>query len=148
MGLDRNFATIQPYVPGTGKSACVPPAAQHHLVWGVYPGMLSSDTTQHLVCSGGCVVAHFLAWLSAGGWRGFPCRSQSPSHLCTSTHMLPATQEEEYAPCPSQRHNITPDFSRPKSMLPSRRDAMRDTGHSSRNKVGEREKQHMGLWSG
>ena len=42
--------------------------------------------------AGGCVSASLLAWLSAGGWRGFPCRPQTPSHLCTSRHMLPATQ--------------------------------------------------------
>lgn len=50
--------------------------------------------------------------------------------------MLPATQQAEHAPCPSQRHSTTPNFSRSKIMLPPRRDAMGDPGHSSRNKLG------------
>lgn len=63
-----------------------------------------------------CVAKKTLVWLF---WpfsglvkcEGFPCRSESPTHLCTSLHIALVTQQAEYAPYPSQRHSITPNSS-------------------------------------
>lgn len=140
MGLGRNFTTIRPYMPGTRKPARV--CLQLHIIIlsVVFIQGYSAQTQRSTwFAVGDCGLAHFLAWLSAGRWRGFPCRSRSPSHLCTSRHMLLATQQAEYAPCPSPRHSITPNFSLSKSMLLPRRDAMGSPGHSSRNKLGGKE---------
>lgn len=105
------------------QSTCL----QLHIIilFGVFIQACSAQTRPSIwFAAGGCVLAHFLVWLSGRGWRGFPCRSQNPSHLCTSRHMLPATPQAEYAPCSSYRHSITHDFSQPKSTLPPSRDAM------------------------
>lgn len=81
------------------------------------------------------LVWFFLPFSTLVECQGFPCRSESPTHLYTSRHIAVVTQQAEYVPYPSQRHSITPNSSWSKSMLPARRAALEGSGHSFRTWV-------------
>lgn len=51
---------------GTGKTACMPPAIQHHPSGVFIQGCSAQTQLSNWFAAGGCVLGHFLAWLSDG----------------------------------------------------------------------------------